>query len=160
MRTFLSFDDLPSHSEIVDMSYKDPFIDMSQRTKSPREIKLRVKFCELWALFCDFNERGQLIFFWQNKRDDNRKMICVFSIQAEKHVRVTRCLKAYMMQKEIKLISVLKDDKIWLRLYNDVYEWDRINGHTTIIYKNMLRVIINDELYISCWWCKWLGEVY
>ncbi len=125
--------------EIIDMSQKDK--------KSSQEIKLDFKFGELWASFCNFNKKGDLILFCRKKGEDyKRRMICVFSIQTKNNAKRTKCQKVYMIQKGVRLINISKDNKIWLRLCNDIYEWDKDN--TTIIYKNIVWVIINYKYYI------------
>jgi len=53
-----------------------------------------------------------------------------------------------MIQNEIKLISISKDDKFWLHLHDDIYEWNLFTDHTTIISKNITGIIINFKYYI------------
>ena len=120
--------------------------------KPLQEIKLDFKFDEVKILFCNFKRQGQLILFCMGKniKGDEIKIVCVYSIQTEGKSSTqikTKCQKIYIIQKEVKLISISKNDKIWLRLYNDIYEWD-LNGLTTIISKNIYGVIIDFKIYL------------
>ncbi len=132
-------------------------LDIIDMGRPSQEIKLDFKFDELKILFCNFNRQGQLILFCMSKNKcDVIKIVCVYSIQTEGKSSTqtkTKCQKIYMIQKEVKLISISKDDKIWLRLYNDIYEWD-LNDLTTIISKNIYGVIIDlNYIYKCCYNC-------
>ena len=126
-------------------------LDIIDMGRPSQEIKLDFKFDELKILFCNFNRQGQLILFYMSKNKcDVIKIVCIYSIQTEGKSSTqtkTKCQKIYMIQKEVKLISISKDDKIWLRLYNDIYEWD-LNSLTTIISKNIYGVIIDFKIYL------------
>jgi len=89
--------------------------------------------------FCNFNLKGELILFCTARKGteyDEINLICVYSIQTK-----IKCQKIfYLTPKEAELISISKHDKIWLRLNNNIYEWDRLTGHATIISKMIYEV--------------------
>src|SRR5687768_9290933 len=110
---------------------------INMKKEPPQEINLNLEFDDVKVLFCNFNGNGELVLFCmgKNSRGDKIKMVCVHSIQADRSK--TKCQKIYMIQNETKLISISKDDRIWLRLHDDIYEWNLHNGHTTIMSKNI-----------------------
>src|SRR5688572_27250979 len=109
-----------------------------------QKIKLDSKFDEMKVQSCNFNSDGELILWCTsetNIRYNNKyrliNIVCVYSIQNGK----TKCQKMYTVPTEAEVISISKNDKIWLRLNNDIYEWDILTAHTTIILKNIYEVI-------------------
>jgi len=107
-----------------------------------QEITLYFKFDEMRIHCCNFNLKGQLILFCTVQtsiRYDRINIVCVYSIQSQKFQ--TKCQKIYKIPKEAEVICISKYDKIWLRLNNKIYEWNLLTGHTTIISKDIYKVI-------------------
>ena len=69
-----------------------------------------------------------------------KNIVCVYSIQDGK----SKCQNIYKIPIEAEVISISKDDKIWLRLNNDIYEWNIYKAYTTII----LHEVINKFIFI------------
>src|SRR6266542_2801569 len=88
--------------------------------------------------FCNFNGNGELILFStvRNFRNDYMNIVFVYSIQTKK----SKCRKIYKVPNEAEIISISKDDKIWLRLNDDIYEWNLLTSDITIILKNVFNV--------------------
>ena len=119
---------------------------------SHHEIKLFFEFDWMEVKHCNFNMSGKLIFFCgaeTYKYDDVGtpvNLVCVYSIEDNDKNEIlptkeTKCQKIYMIPKEAEVISISEHDKIWLRLNHDIYEWNLLTGHTTIILKNPYEVI-------------------
>jgi len=87
---------------------------------------------------------GELILFCtiENFRQEEINIVCVYSIQAKK----TKCQKIYKVPKKADVISISKYDRIWLRLNNNIYEWNLFTGQNTIVLKNRFVVIINFKI--------------
>jgi len=109
--------------------------------KNSQEIKLYFEFDEMKVQSCNFNLRGELILFCtiKNFRREEINIVCAYSIQAKK----TNCQKIYKIPIKADVISISKYDRIWLRLNDNIYEWDLLTGHTTSVLKNKFVVIIN-----------------
>src|SRR5436190_768694 len=117
------------------------------------KIELYFKFDKMDVQFCNFNSKGELILWCTGetniKHNDKYKMlniVCVYSIQSRK----TKCQKIYTIPIEAEVISISKDDKIWLRFNNNIYEWDIHAAYITIILKNIyevkdIKIFNNDE---------------
>jgi hypothetical protein len=95
---------------------------------------------------CSFNSKGDLILFCTSYSMDTRiNVVCVHSIRTKK----TRCQKIYRIPNEADVISISKDNKIWLRFNDNIYVWEMFTGHTTIVLKNINEVkIIIDFKFI------------
>ncbi|PKY51140.1 hypothetical protein RhiirA4_496375 [Rhizophagus irregularis] len=59
------------------------------------------------------------------------------------------CQKIYRIPNEADVISISKDNKIWLRFNDNIYVWEMFTGHTTIVLKNINEAkdikILDDE---------------
>ena len=88
-----------------------------------QEIELYFEFDKMEVQSCNFNVDGELTLWCTGETNvrynDNYRMInivCVYSIQDEK----TKCQKIYTIPIEAEVISISKNNKIWLRLNNDL----------------------------------------
>src|SRR5688572_25353104 len=109
--------------------------------ETSQEIKLYFEFDRMDVQSCNFNTDGKLILFCKVKSNvkwNDTNLVCIYSIEAER--RRTKCQKIYMIPKEAKLIRITKHNKIWLRLNDNLYEWDLLDGHTTMVLKNIHEV--------------------
>src|SRR5687767_3145891 len=108
-----------------------------------KEVRLCFEFDRMDVRSCNFNVKGELILFCKvksNFRWNDVNLVCVYSIES---VTVTRCQKIHMTPENAKLISITNHNKIWLRQGSNLYEWDLLTAHTTMILKNIYEVIIN-----------------
>ncbi len=89
---------------------------------------------------------GELILFCtiENFRQEEINIVCVYSIQAKK----TKCQKIYKVPKKADVISISKYDRIWLRLNDNIYEWDLLTGYIAILLKNKFVAIINFKIIL------------
>jgi len=89
---------------------------------------------------------GELILFCtiENFRQEEINIVCVYSIQAKK----TKCQKIYKVPKKVDVISISKYDRIWLRLNDNIYEWDLLTGYIAILLKNKFVAIINFKIIL------------
>src|SRR6266542_2516116 len=97
---------------------------------SSQEIRLYFEFHLMNVYFCNFNFKGQLILFCttETRRGEKINIVCVYSIQN----KTTKCQKIYKIPKEAEVIGISRYDKIWLRLDNNIYEWNlRSEEHTS-----------------------------
>ena len=118
------------------------------------EINLNFGFDKEEVQICNFNSEGELIL-WCTCRSDiiyqgYRRyqiinIVCVYSIRDGK----SKCRKIYKIPTEAEIISITNDNKIWLRLNNDIYEWDIYNAYTTII----LHEVINKFIFYIAKFC-------
>ncbi len=114
-----------------------------------REIKLCFEFDTMNVKLCNFNIDGNLILFCTCRVKSNVKrneidLVCIYSIEQmnKSKTKKTKCQKIYMIPKEAELISITKYNKIWLRLNNNLYEYDLLAAHTTMALANIYEVII------------------
>ena len=89
---------------------------------------------------------GELILFCtiENFRQEEINIVCVYLIQAKK----TKCQKIYKVPKKVDVISISKYDRIWLRLNDNIYEWDLLTGYIAILLKNKFVAIINFKIIL------------
>ncbi len=116
-----------------------------------RELKLYFEFDRINVKHCNFNKNGELILFCTirtNLRYDKINIVCVYSIIKNKLIRKSKCQKIFKITEEAKLISITKHNKIWLRLNNNLYEWDLLTAQTTIALKNIYEEVIIKIIYI------------
>src|SRR6266498_6119522 len=93
-------------------------IDMNQPSQ---KIKLVSEANGMVVQFYNFNTNGELILIYHDLfRFHFGKFVFVYSIQTKK----SKCQKFYHIPKEAKVISLSKDDKIWLYSNNNIYEWN------------------------------------
>src|SRR5215213_5529872 len=129
------------------------------KSKIDKEIKLYFEFDDMSVQSCNFNLEGDLILFCKvrNIRNDDMKLVCVYSIQAE--TKTTKCQNIYMVPKEVEVISITNFDRIWLRLKNRIYEWNRLDGRIIvsdnipgviikfIMLLNLLKILTNNSFF-------------
>src|ERR1044071_4287276 len=105
------------------------------------EVKFDLKFREfneMTVQSCKFDRKGKLVLFGKgvkNKEEKSDKkvvtkltkhnIVYVCSIEKDK----TKLQKVFKLQKEAKLIKISRYyDKIWLRMCDDIYEWNLDNN--------------------------------
>ncbi len=113
---------------------------------SPNQFDLKfLEFEMKEPLYCNFDRKGKLIIFGKGEnKGDYKNFVYVYSIKAKAEFQ-----KVFMIQREAKLISISRyGDKIWLRLDNDINEWNLRNGHTTIISKDRPEVKIKKKTFL------------
>ena len=112
------------------------------------EIKLNFEF-DKEVQICNFNSEGELIL-WCTSRSRLRfriiNIVCVYSIRDGK----SKCRKIYKIPTEAEILSITNDNKIWLRLNNDIYEWDIYNAYTSTI---ILHEVINKFIFYIAKFC-------
>ena len=113
------------------------------------EIKLNFEFNKEVQI-CNFNSEGELIL-WCTSRLRVRyriiNIVCVYSIRDGKN----KCRKIYKIPTEAEIINITNDNKIWLRLNNDIYVWDIYNAYTKIILHE--DEVINKFIFIFLNFC-------
>ena len=100
--------------------------------------------------YCNFNRKGELILFCKtrpNFEDDYINLVYVYSIQAVTGIK--KCRNIYMAPKKAEVITITEYDKIWLRLNNNIHEWNFHDGSTTAVLDNIPGVIINLLYFVT-----------
>ncbi len=112
-----------------------------------QEIKLSLEFDVVEVQHCNFNLKGDLIFSCTIKtfRGSEINIVCVYSIQTK-----TKCQKIFKISKGADVINISKYNKILLLSNDNIYEWDVLAGHTTMITKNIFEVINKFLKYDIC----------
>ena len=111
------------------------------KDRPPQGVPLHFEFDIIEVECCNFNLKGELVFFCTAKTKTRGKMniVCVCSIQTKP--TMIKCRKIYKIPKKAEVVSISKYDKIWLHFNNNVYEWNLLTGHTMILSKNVYEVI-------------------
>ncbi|CAI2165719.1 10972_t:CDS:2 [Funneliformis geosporum] len=77
----------------------------------------------------DMNNPVQEIEFFK------KKILWIYSTQTKSNKWI--CQRIYEIPYEVNLVSISKNDKIWLRINSRIHEWDIVTGQFTIITTNL-----------------------
>src|SRR4051794_35533863 len=84
---------------------------------------------------CNFNARGEFILYGNSFK---KKILWIYSTQTKSNKWI--CQRIYEIPYEVNLVSISKNDKIWLRINSRIHEWDIVTGQFTIITTNLYEV--------------------
>src|ERR1043165_531774 len=79
-------------------------------------------------LYCNINLENELVFY------GCKRFICVYCTRTESNV--WSCKKLYMVIDGSTPISILKNDKAYLRINDSIYEFDTFTGDSESILVN------------------------
>ncbi|CAG8518084.1 11623_t:CDS:2 [Funneliformis mosseae] len=101
-----------------------------------QEKKLKLNFEVSEVQHCNFNLEGDLIFSCTvDGFNGLENIVCIYSIQTK--TNKTKWKRFFKISDGADVINISKYNKILLRLNDNIYEWDVLMGHTTIITKSI-----------------------
>ncbi|CAG8538248.1 9661_t:CDS:2 [Funneliformis caledonium] len=112
------------------------FIKIIDMKNIYQEKRLRLKFEVSEVQHCNFNLEGDLIFSCTVDGPNGlENIVCVYSIQTK--TNKTKWKIFFKISDGADVINISNYNKILLRLNDNIYEWDVLMGHTTIITKSI-----------------------